>query len=74
VLQLGLEEAEVASLSALFQVWLDGFMPPTVELPFTPMGKGMAARCARRAAAAHTAQRWFHLARAGRRSACAAAF
>ncbi|GBF88018.1 cytochrome P450 [Raphidocelis subcapitata] len=44
VLELGLAAEEVSRMSALFQIWTRGFMPPTVPLPFTPMGKGMAAR------------------------------
>jgi len=46
VLELGLPPSEVAEMSSLFQTWSGGFMPPDIDLPFTPMGKGMRARCA----------------------------
>lgn len=29
------------------QVWLDGFMPPAIDLPIFPFGRGMKARCVR---------------------------
>ena len=51
VLDLDLSEAEVADMSQLFQAWGRGFLPPAVELPFTPLGQGMAARWGRAAAA-----------------------
>ena len=44
VLGLGLGAAEVAEFSALFQTWSAGFLPPAVDLPFTPFGRGLAAR------------------------------
>jgi cytochrome P450 len=47
LLELGLAEAEVAEFSALFRQWLQGFLPPNLDLPFTPFGRAMAARCAR---------------------------
>jgi hypothetical protein len=48
VLEFGMGEAEVSEFSQLFQVWAAGFMPPAIELPFTPLGRGMAARCGAR--------------------------
>jgi hypothetical protein len=30
----------------VFKQWVDGFMPPAINLPFTAFGKDMAARCA----------------------------
>ncbi|KAF6251874.1 cytochrome P450 [Scenedesmus sp. NREL 46B-D3] len=43
-LQLGMDDAEIAHFSTVFKQWVDGFMPPAINLPFTPFGKGMAAR------------------------------
>jgi hypothetical protein len=31
-------------MSRLFQTWSYGFVPPDIDLPFTPMGRGMEAR------------------------------
>lgn len=38
-------QEEVARYSGLFKTLVDGFVPPAWDLPFTPYGKGMAARC-----------------------------
>ncbi|GBF88017.1 hypothetical protein Rsub_00729 [Raphidocelis subcapitata] len=44
VLELSLDDAEVTEMSRTFQAWARGFLPPAVDVPFTPFGQGMAAR------------------------------
>ncbi|KAF8064654.1 DED1 [Scenedesmus sp. PABB004] len=43
-LRLGMDGEEVEKFSAVFRTWVDGFMPPAIDLPIFPFGRGMAAR------------------------------
>jgi cytochrome P450 len=44
VLRLNMDEEEVKVQSKVFQTWTNGFLPPALDLPFLPFGKGLAAR------------------------------
>ena len=46
VLGLNMAGGEVQQYAGLFQTLVDGFVPPAWDLPFTPYGKGLAARWA----------------------------
>lgn len=43
-LQIGMDDDEVEQYAGIFATWTAGFMPPAIDLPFLPFGKGMKAR------------------------------
>lgn len=47
VLGLQMSEQEVQQYEVLFKDLIGGFLPPMLDLPFMPYGKGLKARCVR---------------------------
>lgn len=43
-LQLSMTDDEIEEYSKVFETWVAGFMPPAVNLPLFPFGRGMKAR------------------------------
>eukprot|EP00878_Enallax_costatus_P016211 GHUV01017004.1.p1 GENE.GHUV01017004.1~~GHUV01017004.1.p1 ORF type:complete len:388 (+),score=77.49 GHUV01017004.1:1042-2205(+) len=43
-LGLNMSDPELRKYSQVYGEWVDGFMPPAIDLPFFPFGRGMAAR------------------------------
>lgn len=43
-LQIRMDDAEVGEYAGIFATWVAGFMPPAINLPIFPFGRGLKAR------------------------------
>lgn len=43
-MQIAMDDVEVEKYAKVFETWVAGFLPPAINLPIFPFGRGMAAR------------------------------